>query len=119
MERENFKRIGISEKGSSEHSGPGGALSEIKNSLDISVVQIERETGSLDGDRAVGTIHAEARRERAWQRKLSAAWDAQNTLTVRPESQGERRENGAEAEREENLPEPGRGTARGFQKLHS
>lgn len=60
--RENFERIGIYEKESSEHSGPGDTLSDMKNPSAISVAWTQGVSGA--GDRATGNEEsAESRTE--------------------------------------------------------
>lgn len=60
--RENFERIGIYEKESSEHSGPGDTLSDMKNPSAVSVAWTQGVSGA--GDRATGNEEsAESRTE--------------------------------------------------------
>lgn len=78
--RENFERIGIYEKESSEHSGPGDTLSDMKNPSAISVAWTQRVSGA--GDRATGNVHAGAQR-RTDEESAESRTETERMLAVR------------------------------------
>lgn len=105
--RENFERIGIYEKESSEHSGPGDTLSDMKNPSAVSVAWTQGASGA--GDRATGNVHAGAQRRTDQESAESRTEHRENARRPRGGARrGQRREHGTEVACRESFPEPTR-----------